>query len=616
MKFNSMGVNARNLILSVFILIILTSNFQISLITFDFSWNEMNVNHKRISSSQLTEYPHALEWRKTWRIGTNINMGENWIVKRGDSAKAIKVSADGKFIYIGGSYGHCQTGVGYSSGASFLINIDNNANFIWSKIWGGGGRGGHSSAEGLVVDSFNNIYMVVSSIGGQMCEDNGAFILKYSNAGNLEFEVECLSSSEKGLDIALDSHNNIYVTGHSWGNMVLLKYDELGNYLWRKTFGEYDLYLGRAMAIDSLNNVYIAGSGWDYEKDMSYVALLKINSYGNYLWHRIWELGINKAPNDLIIDSSDHKIYVLGDNFLLNYHCNGNLIWNNTKIGGKAITLDLNDNLYIVGNDLFKYSSNGDQLWRIPECEGNTIAIDSQDNIYITGNSGSGIFLEKYGIDSDGDHLTDSHEKNIYFTDPNNPDSDDDNISDWDEANIDSDNDGLSNWQENHIYWTNSNDPDCDDDGLLDGEEFEISSTDPWDPDCDNDGLLDGEEINLYDTNPKMFDSDKDGLSDGEEIKIYNTNPNLPDSDNDTLTDWEEVNNTFTNPNSWDTDGDGFSDREEIESDTDPNVFFDNPFLSSLKPQIVLFFVIYSILFVIIIIATFLLLRKFFLKTR
>jgi hypothetical protein len=42
--------------------------------------------------------------------------------------------------------------------------------------------------------------------------------------------------------------------------------------------------------------------------------------------------------------------------------------------------------------------------------------------------------------------------------------------------------------------------------------------TDPNNPDSDNDGLSDGEEVIVYNTDPNNPDSDGDGLSDGEEV--------------------------------------------------------------------------------------------------
>ena len=60
-------------------------------------------------------------------------------------------------------------------------------------------------------------------------------------------------------------------------------------------------------------------------------------------------------------------------------------------------------------------------------------------------------------------------------------------------------------------------------------EEADIG-TDPSNPDTDSDGLSDGDEVNTYGTDPLNPDSDSDGLSDGDEVNTYGTDPLNPDN--------------------------------------------------------------------------------------
>ena len=57
------------------------------------------------------------------------------------------------------------------------------------------------------------------------------------------------------------------------------------------------------------------------------------------------------------------------------------------------------------------------------------------------------------------------------------------------------------------------------------------NSTDPNDVDSDDDGITDYEEVNTYGTDPNDSDSDDDDLSDGYEINTSSTDPNDSDSD-------------------------------------------------------------------------------------
>jgi len=120
----------------------------------------------------------------------------------------------------------------------------------------------------------------------------------------------------------------------------------------------------------------------------------------------------------------------------------------------------------------------------------------------------------------------------------------------------DSDNDKLNNYLETY-YGTDQNNPDTDGDGLTDYDEIFTFGTDPLNPDSNGNGLLDGDE-----------DADKDGLANKDEA-YYHGNPLIADTDGDGLNDGDEVKygTLVDNP---DTDGDGVNDYLEIKLGTDP----------------------------------------------
>ncbi len=181
--------------------------------------------------------------------------------------------------------------------------------------------------------------------------------------------------------------------------------------------------------------------------------------------------------------------------------------------------------------------------------------------------------------DDDGDGLTNQRELEI-GTDPNNPDTDADELGDGEEVlrlvtdpkNPDTDADGLQDGEEVLRRGTDPKNPDTDGDKLVDGEEVRLG-TDPKNPDTENDRLIDGDEIQRG-TNPLNPDTDGDQLIDGDEVS-FGTNPLNPDTDNDRLTDGQESPNcpNFLNP---DTDGDGIIDGLDLDP-CDPN----NPSLTA-----------------------------------
>ena len=210
----------------------------------------------------------------------------------------------------------------------------------------------------------------------------------------------------------------------------------------------------------------------------------------------------------------------------------------------------------------------------------NPIDNPSDDNIAANDDDSDGLSNgeeEVYGTDpddpdSDNDLLPDGYEVNTVESDPLLQDSDGDGLNDTVEWNItstdpnneDSDGDGLNDGEENNTYGTNPNNWDSDGDLLSDYVELFTHFTDPNDNDSDDDGLLDGAEVNTFISNPNNNDSDLDGLEDGEEVNDHGTSPTNSDSDGDLIGDYDEINNYGTNPTESDSDGDGLTDGSEI----------------------------------------------------
>jgi len=201
----------------------------------------------------------------------------------------------------------------------------------------------------------------------------------------------------------------------------------------------------------------------------------------------------------------------------------------------------------------------------------------SSDDAFVTFGVGASYYI--FGeSDFDGDGLTNSEEREI-GTDPKNPDTDGDGLSDYEEVRnyrtdpkkVDTDGDGLDDYPEIFTHKTSPVKPDTDGDGLNDGEEL-TRKLDPNNPDTDGDGLIDGDEVNKYQTDPKATDTDSDGLTDGDEVHKFATNPLAADSDKDGLKDGDEVNTYKTNPAAIDSDNDGLPDGAEVNQyKSDPN---------------------------------------------
>jgi protocatechuate 3,4-dioxygenase beta subunit len=170
--------------------------------------------------------------------------------------------------------------------------------------------------------------------------------------------------------------------------------------------------------------------------------------------------------------------------------------------------------------------------------------------------------------DTDGGGMIDGLEVNLSL-DPLDPRDDDEFL--------DNDNDGLTNGQERNLQGFDPKDPknnnvDWDGDGRPDGH------TDPNDPDTDDDGLTDGGEYlsRRHRTNPLSNDTDRDGIDDRTEVELLGTDPTNSDTDSDGISDLQEItieyNVSFVD---WDMDGRIDYKTDPINRDTDLDSIYD-----------------------------------------
>ncbi len=239
------------------------------------------------------------------------------------------------------------------------------------------------------MDSFGNIYLAgtTASFGAGRSD---IVLLKYNSLGQQQWNTTWGGSdSENGYAIALDSSNNIFISGSKTTigfppiippittapDVVLVKFNSLGVAQWNATWGGSESEVGFAIALDSSENIYITGFTTSFGAGGLDMILAKYNSLGQLQWNTTWGGSDGEAGMVIALDSSDN-IYIAGftmsfgaiesDIALVKYNSLDQLQWNTTWGGsaaefGNAIALDSSENIYLAGTTS-SFGSGGDDI--------------------------------------------------------------------------------------------------------------------------------------------------------------------------------------------------------------------------------------------------------------
>lgn len=332
-----------------------------------------------------------------------------------------------------------QTGNVYVTGYSFgssnnydyaTIKYNPDGKQQWVARYNGPDNG-DDGAEGIALDSSDNVYVTGSSANTTGVSDY--VTIKYDSAGQQLWLARYYSRPgnypDQAYAIAVDGSGNAYVTGTSLFytsasyDFGTIHYDSAGQQQSVARYngsGQRDDY-GTAIAVDRSGNVYVTGSSWGPDTDYDY-ATLKYNSTGQQLWVARYDGPVSGSdyPQAIAVDSSGN-VYVTGasaqtayfdsDYATVKYDSMGQQQWVaryngpvNLDDQAHAIALDNSGNVYVTGQSIgpgtdydyatLKYDLSGHEQW-VARYNGpanyydvaTAIAVDASENVYVTGSS-------------------------------------------------------------------------------------------------------------------------------------------------------------------------------------------------------------------------------------
>jgi hypothetical protein len=256
----------------------------------------------------------------------------------------VKFDPNGNYIwnktYDSGASSDTGSGIAYSSLEQriyvcgddadniLLFKYDTDGNLIWKYEYDSGSA---DWASGLCI---SDDFIYVSGKGGAL---NDALLLKH-HKNNVSHFVKLWGGplNEIGRSVAVDSTGNVYLTGYTKSfslgqeDVFLAKFDELGNSIWNRTWGDLKIDRAEGIAIDANDDIYICAETSNYGAGSFDIAVLKYDSDGNQPWSAIWGGAFLEYVEDIALSGTD--IYVVGitdsfgaggnDGFILKYKQN------------------------------------------------------------------------------------------------------------------------------------------------------------------------------------------------------------------------------------------------------------------------------------------------------
>jgi hypothetical protein len=245
----------------------------------------------------------TLIWNRTWG-------GSSW-----DVAYDISVDNSGNIYVAAETYSY--------GAAAAVLKFNSNGDFLWCRTWAGPAT--YDAAYSIELDNNGNIYL--AGTGWFYPEDaRKILLLKFDSYGNLLWtRYWSVSYRDEGSSKSIvDSNGNIYLGGGTlFGagdyDALVLKFDSNGNLIWSKAWGGSGFEWTRGLSLGCDGSIYAVGetrsfgTGWD-------VFLLKYDDSGNLLSQKIWGESGDQAAGSILIDG-------MGDIFLAGSAPNNSGTW-------------------------------------------------------------------------------------------------------------------------------------------------------------------------------------------------------------------------------------------------------------------------------------------------
>lgn len=306
------------------------------------------------------------------------------------------------FAHGGKEVGGCGVCKASSAKAAFTKPKGCAVTLEWSRAFLGSGKYPSNYGNGLGTDSKGNVYLTggftdsitIGSVPHKAGSKRNIYLASFTPTGVYRWSISFGNSAtfDEAGPLAVDTADNVYITGESGGNVYLASYTAAGKPRWSKSFGTVSYNRGHGVDTDAAGNVYLTGTfnktidlgGGTLTTSKGYtVFLASFTSAGKHRWSRtlttspsslsVRGLVADKAGNSYIAGGFGYYPTDLGggtlpnkggtDIFVASYNSSGKHRWSSALGSTKSQTAngvaqDPAGNVYIIG------------LWKteVPSC--------------------------------------------------------------------------------------------------------------------------------------------------------------------------------------------------------------------------------------------------------
>jgi len=196
----------------------------------------------------------------------------------------------------------------------YLVKIDEDGDVVWNRFYEGYGL-----ATGYALDkTYDGGYVITGSTKNRETGEVDVYILKTDSSGDTIWTETCdISSEDEGRGIRQSPDGGFVITGWTHPGYpeddpaIVIKLSTDGEFLWSYMYyGKEDAW-GRGLEVNSDNSYIITGTTYDYDDYGNDVFLLKLDSFGDSMWARIY-VDTSESGASSIVKTEDNGFIITG----------------------------------------------------------------------------------------------------------------------------------------------------------------------------------------------------------------------------------------------------------------------------------------------------------------